>query len=136
MKCVVEKPVEWEFVRVVDAGGVACTVWNTRGQESAARRGAWWRLGRRSKIFQVMLTLPPMESVGYQRLLRTLVGTRAAQSAAVGREQATGAVTVPPRAFAACAAVSGRPVIPPPVTVPAWSVTRTQSGWAPSTTAQ
>ncbi|MET8999446.1 P-loop NTPase fold protein [Amycolatopsis sp. NPDC004169] len=53
------------------------------------------------KIFQVVLTLPPMETVGYQRLLRTLVGTRASQPSAVGREQATRAVTVPPRAEAA-----------------------------------
>ena len=31
------------------------------------------------KIFQVVLTLPPMETTGYQRLLRTLVGARADQ---------------------------------------------------------
>ena len=28
------------------------------------------------KIFQVVLTLPPLDTGGYQRLLRTLVGTR------------------------------------------------------------
>lgn len=31
------------------------------------------------KIFQVVLTLPPLDTSGYQRLLRTLVGTRADQ---------------------------------------------------------
>ena len=31
------------------------------------------------KIFQVVLTLPPLDTLGYQRLVRTLVGTRADQ---------------------------------------------------------
>ncbi|WP_410598365.1 P-loop NTPase fold protein [Amycolatopsis sp. lyj-90] len=39
------------------------------------------------KIFQVVLTLPPMETAGYQRLLRTLVGTRADRPATVEPEQ-------------------------------------------------
>jgi 23S rRNA (adenine2503-C2)-methyltransferase len=33
------KPVEREFVRLVNAGGVACTVRDTRGQEIAAACG-------------------------------------------------------------------------------------------------
>ncbi|MGH3928617.1 MAG: hypothetical protein ACRDTF_01405 [Pseudonocardiaceae bacterium] len=32
------------------------------------------------KIFQVVLTLPPLDTGGYRRLLRTLVGTRTDQT--------------------------------------------------------
>jgi 23S rRNA (adenine2503-C2)-methyltransferase len=33
------RPVERELVRLVNAGGVACTVWDMRGQEIAAACG-------------------------------------------------------------------------------------------------
>jgi hypothetical protein len=55
------------------------------------------------KIFQVVLTLPPMETTGYQRLLRTLVGARADQPAPghVEPEQRTLALAAPPQGSSA-----------------------------------
>jgi KAP family P-loop domain len=50
------------------------------GSSPAGERGRGTPEQYLEKIFQVVYTLPPLETGGYQRLLRTLVGTRSDQA--------------------------------------------------------
>jgi hypothetical protein len=73
------KAVEWEFVRPVNVGGVACRVRDTRGREIAAVRGR--RLGFDDGEFAVM-SAPSLYDPAAEELMLTDVTGRSATEVA------------------------------------------------------